>query len=108
MDFGDLDRIDERLEKTTLTKEEKRELKRRWRFSLWRILPLPVISYTIVGTYLWSVGTPDAWERAAAPVIAVLTFTTLSPFIRNAWYRRTKQKIVKRNRAEERDGSYDD
>lgn len=93
MDFNDADELDRDLDKTKLSPELREELKRRWRFSLWRILPLPIISYTIVGSYLWMVDTPDAWQRAAAPVIAVMTFITLSPFIKRNWFRRTKRKL---------------
>lgn len=93
MEFDETEQLERALEKAKLSPDEKREVKRRWRLSLWRILPLPVISYTIVGTYLWMVGTPDAWQRAAAPVIAILTFTTLAPFIRKEWFRRTRAKI---------------
>jgi|GEM_PF-2583985 len=109
MEFDEDDKIERTLEKSKLSPEEKRELKRRWRFSPWRVLPLPLISYTIVGGYLWMVGTPDAWQRAAAPVMAVLIFTTLSPFIRKEWFRRTKQNLSgdRQHRASVRD-TFDD
>lgn len=108
MDLDDEAQLEKKLETMNLSREEKRAIRRRWRLSLWRILPLPIISYTIVGTYLWIVNTPDAWQRAAAPVLAILTFTTLSPFIRNFWFKRMKQKVVQRNRLEREDSLFDD
>jgi hypothetical protein len=74
----------------------RKELRRRWNRSPWRILPLPITSFLLVGTYFSAIGMPDAWMRAIGPVIAILVFTTLAPYIRKQWFEHTRRKLENR------------
>ena len=74
----------------------RRELRRRWNRSPWRILPLPILSFVLVGSYFSAIGTPDAWWRALGPVMAILVFTSLSPYIRKRWFEHTRRKLKNR------------
>ncbi len=91
--FDDRDSMHEFIAANTAERKTRMELRRRWDRSLWRIIPLPIISYSVVGTYLWMVNTPDAWYRAAAPVMAIMIYMTLAPIIRVWWHKRTRKKI---------------
>jgi hypothetical protein len=48
------------------------------------------------------VGTPDAWERAAAPVMAVMIFIILSPHIKKRWMDRMRERLQRETNDESR------
>jgi hypothetical protein len=69
------------------------KLRRKWRWSPWRILPLPILAFLITGLYLSLIDTPDAWLRAIGPVLTVGTYVTIGPVIRSWWFAREQEKI---------------
>ena len=87
------DTFNEFMAASAAERKTRMELRRRWDRSLWRISPLPLTSYTIVGTYLWLANQPHPWWKAAAPVIAITIYQSLAPLIRNWWFRRMRKKI---------------
>lgn len=79
----------------------KREISRRWRRSPWRILPAPILAYTIIGTYYhWILHVEDAWFKAIAPVVVVLIFNITTPLVQSHWEQRTTKKILAEHAAE--------
>lgn len=84
---------DEDFEHDPPRRERRREIRRRWNRSPWRIVPLPVLAFVVTGTYWWSVGKSDAWLHAFGPVLTVGTFTLVGPYIKNRWFRHQRSKL---------------
>ena len=85
--------LKEMKERSLRSRQLRRELQQKWYWSPWRIISAPLIAYVAAGLFLWMIETPDAWLRAIAPVLVVMVFTLVMPYIKKKWFKYMREKL---------------